>query len=255
MTPLGRRTMCRRLGAIAAAPLWPVWGVGAAQQVTPLDRSAVPFRSRTDIVHLSVTARDAGSRLVHDLGIQEFEIYEDGVRQAVGHFGHHETPISVVLLLDRSGSMDGDKMMHAKDGVINFVNALKPGDEVLVVSFSDSVDALGDFGLSVRTIEDAIKRVEANSQTRLYDAVIEGAREITTPGRKDKRALVILSDGEDNASSASLDQAVDAIRLAEVPTYAIAIEYVDKWPWFRRPPGGNWRSLREMPRRSGRFAG
>ena len=135
MTPIGRRAMCFRLGAIAAAPLLPLWGVSATQQ-PPFDRRNLPFRSSVDLVRLSVTARDAAGGIVHDLGSGEFDIYEDDVRQAVGHFGHHETPISVVLLLDKSASMSGDKMMHAIDGVINFVNALKKGDEVLVIAFS-----------------------------------------------------------------------------------------------------------------------
>ena len=244
MTPIGRRVVCLRLGAIAAASLLPLRGATANQEV-PLDRRTQPFRSRIDLVHLSVTARDPAERIVHDLSLAEFDIFEDGERQEVGHFGHHETPISVVLLLDKSASMAGDKMMHAKDGVINFVKALKTGDEVLVVAFSESVDALGTFGLSARTIEQAVEQVESESGTRLYDAVREGAREIATPGRKDKRALVILSDGDDTTSRSRLADAVEAVRLAEVPVYAIAIEYEDKGPWWA--PGRNdsqWRQLR-----------
>ena len=244
MKPIGRRAACLQLGATATAFLWPWPGVAASQQ-SPLDRrAAAPFRSSIDLVHLSVTARDPAERIVHDLDLAEFEIFEDGVRQEVGHFGHHETPISVVLLLDKSGSMEGDKMMHAKDGVINFVKALKPGDETLVVAFSDSIDALGGFGLSARAIEQAVKQVEAATGTRLYDAVREGAREIATPGRKDKRALVILSDGEDTTSRLRLDDAVEAVRLAEVPVYAIAIEYEDRarrWAWGRQE--SQWRQL------------
>ena len=244
MKPIGRRAACLRVGATATAFLFP-WPGAASSQQSPLDRrTATPFRSNVDLVQLSVTARDAAERIVHDLDLAEFEIFEDGVRQEVGHFGHHETPISVVLLLDKSGSMEGEKMMHAKDGVINFVKALKSTDEVLVVAFSESIDALGTFGLSAPTIERAVKQVEAVSGTRLYDAVREGAREIATPGRKDKRALVVLSDGEDTASRSRLDDAVEAVRLAEVPVYAIAIEYEDRrrlWPLGG--PDSQWRQL------------
>jgi Ca-activated chloride channel family protein len=234
MTPIGRRDMCLHLGAIATAPLLPLWRTSATQQ-PPVDPRNVPFRSTVDLVRLSVTARNTSGAIIHDLDSQEFDIYENGVRQELGHFGHHETPISVVLLLDKSGSMSGDKMMHAKDGVINFVNALKTGDEVLVIAFSDSVDALGGFGLDSRTIERAVKRVDAESGTRLYDAVIDAAHEVATSGRRDKRALVILSDGEDTASRARLDDAVEAVRKAEVPVYAIAVEYEDRRPpaWLR----------------------
>ena len=243
MKPIGRRAACLRLSATATAFLWP-WPGAAANQEVPLDRRTQPFRSRIDLVHLSVTARDPAERVVHDLSLAEFDIFEDGVRQEVGHFGHHETPISVVLLLDKSGSMEGDKMMHAKDGVINFVKALQSGDEVLVIAFSESVDALGTFGLSARTIEQAVKQVEAATGTRLYDAVREGAREIATEGRKDKRALVILSDGDDTTSRSRLDDAVESVRLAEVPVYAIAIEYEDRARrWALGRQDSQWRQL------------
>ena len=244
MNPIGRRTACHRIAATAATFMWPWQGDAAGQQSTLDRRDATPFRSSVDLVHLSVTARDSAERIVHDLSVSEFEIFEDGAPQTVGHFGHHETPISVVLLLDKSGSMEGDKMMHAKDGVINFVNALKASDEALVIAFSDSIDALGTFGLSARAIERAVKQVEVVSGTRLYDAVREGAREIATPGRNDKRALVILSDGDDTTSRTRLDDAVEAVRLAEVPVYAIAIEYeYSGRRWGLGPQDSPWRSL------------
>ena len=244
MTPIGRRVACLRLGALAGAPLLMLSRTLAAQQA-PLDRHILPFRSNVDLVRLSVTARDAAGAIVHDLGEADFEIYEDGVKQDVGHFGHHETPISVVLLLDNSGSMDGDKMMHAIDGVINLVTALKSGDEVLVISFNESVQALGEFGLDTQMIQRAVKRVMAGGGTRLYDAAIDGAREIATPGRKDKRAVVLLSDGEDTASRLRLDDAVEAIRVAEAPVYAIAIEYEPRTPWWARKRRDSlWRELR-----------
>ena len=237
--------------ASAATALLPVPVVTTitAQQppASPTVPPAIRFQSGVDLVRLSVTARDTGGQLIHDLVPEELEVYEDGVRQDIGPVGHHETPISVVLLLDRSGSMMGDKMMHAKDGVINFVNALKRGDEALVIAFSDSIDALGRFGLDAKTIERAVKRVDAGAGTRLYDAVIEGARSIADPGRKEKRAIVILSDGADTASVARLDEAVEAVRIAEAPVYSIAIEYGDGGPAFparRTTTDPLWRQLR-----------
>ena len=210
----------------------------------PGDRPAAGFRTGVEVVRLSVTARDAAGQIVHDLRPEEFEVYEDGVRQEIGPVGHHETPISAVLLLDTSGSMDGDKLMHAKDGVINFVNALRRDDEALIIAFSDSVNVLGQFGLDRRTIERAVERIDAGSGTRLYDAVIEGAQAIAEPGRNEKRALVILSDGQDTASVARLTDAVEAVRLAEVPVYSIAIEYGDADRPWRRALDPLWRQVR-----------
>lgn len=139
------------------------------------------------LVRLSVTARDASGALVHDLTRGGFQVLEDGVEQEIIPFGHHEAPISVVVLLDKSGSMRDEKLMHAKDAVASFVRAFRPQDEVLVVAFSDSIDVLGGFGLDVRTIERATKRIRPQSATRLYDAVVEASAAISDPGRKEKR--------------------------------------------------------------------
>ena len=257
MNAMTRRTSLGLLiKAAAAAGLPVVAGAQPQRAAPPIDQRSLRFRTGVDLVRLSVTARHQDGQVARDLGPEEFEVYEDGVRQDVHHFGHDETPISVVLLLDKSSSMmAGDKFMHAKDAVINFVKALKRGDEVLVISFSDSIDALGGFGLDIKTIERAVKRLDTQARTRLYDAVIESAREIAGADRKDKRALLILSDGEDTASGAGLETAVEAVHLAEVPAYAIAIEFGGRDrvrpaadPLWRRLGGDADRELRPLRR-------
>ena len=194
----------------------------------PLQQRGVQFHVAVDLVRLSVTARDEAGHIVHDLRPEDFRVLEDGEAQEVAHFGHHETPISVAILFDKSGSMADEKLMHAKDAVVNFVRALKPQDEVLVVAFSQWIDVLGRFGLDTRTIEREVKRIEVDSSTRLYDAAIEASRAIAGPDRKEKRAILILSDGEDTGSASTLDEATEAVRRAEVPVYAIGIELEDR---------------------------
>ena len=206
-----------------------------AGQLQTREQQNVQFRVGVYLVPLSVTARDEAGNIIHDLRPDEFQVSEDGVEQQVVHFGHHESPISVVVLFDKSGSMADEKVMHAKDAVVNFTRALQPQDEVLVMAFGDAVDQLGQFGLDAKTIERETKRIHVEGGTRLYDAVIEGATSIATPNRKEKRAILILSDGEDTASRARLDDAVEAVRKAEVPVYAIGIETGGEpsGPWTR----------------------
>lgn len=238
-----------------------LFGPPAAPQEAP---PRVPrYDADVGLVRLSVTARDGKGALVHDLSAQDFQVLEDGVPQGIARFGHHEAPISVVVLFDKSASMADEKLMHAKDAVINFVRALGRDDEVLVVAFSDSIDALGDFGLDARTIEAATKRIRVRNTTRLYDAAVEAARAIAAGPRKEKRAILILSDGEDNASGAKLDEAAEALRFAGVPVYAIGIEMDDEQPvtqeanWqprglFEEPPAQReplWKPLRRAPAR------
>lgn len=170
----------------AAAALLVTTGLTGRQSPTiPRQQSQEPrFRTGVGLVRLSVTARDQSGTIVHDLEPGDFQVVEDGVEQEVEHFGHHESPISVVVLVDKSGSMAGDKLMHAKDAVINFAGALQPQDEVLVIAFSEGVEQLGQFGLDARTIEHEVKGIRIESSTRLYDAVIEGSKAVATPDRK-----------------------------------------------------------------------
>lgn len=193
------------------------------------------------LVRLSVAARTTKGDLVHDLKPEEFEVLEEGMRQEVVRFGHHEAPISVVVLFDKSASMRDEKLMHAKDGALNFVRALRAQDEVLIVAFSEAVDVLGPFGLDPRALERATKNIRAESGTRLYDAVLEGAQALASPGRKEKRALLILSDGEDTASAATLEETVEGARRAGVPFYAIGIEMDEEDPGPSFAPPGSQR--------------
>ena len=216
--------------AVATASLLAATAIRAAQ-----------FHGGVDLVRLSITARDAAGAIVHDLRADEFVVLDEGTPQDVAHFAQHEAPISVVILFDRSGSMmQDDRIMHARDGVREFLQALRPEDEAVVVAFGDTVDMLGGFGTDARTVDRELRRLEAEGGTRLYDAVIEGTRLITSSDRKEKRALLILSDGEDTMSRATLDEAVSAVRQAGVPAYAIGIELNrrglqtrDDSPWVR----------------------
>ncbi len=233
MPAAGRRAV---LLTLLGAAFWAARSVVRASAGGGSPAQAVHvYGADVGLVRLSVTARTSKGRLVHDLAAEEFQVLEDGVEQQVVRFGHHEAPISVVVLFDKSGSMQDEKLMHAKDGVVNFIRALRPQDEVLVVAFSQTIDVLGDFGLDARTITAATDAIEAESTTRLYDAVLEGARAIASPGRKEKRALLILSDGEDNTSRSTLEGAVEAVRSAGVPVYAIAIEMGDETPAWHGP--------------------
>lgn len=199
--------------------------VAAGTLVAAAAIRAAQFHGGVDLVRLSITARDAAGAIVHDLRADELVVLDEGTPQTVAHFAQHESPISVVILFDRSGSMmQDDRIMHARDGVREFLKALRPEDEAVVVVFGDTVDMLGGFGMDARTVDRELRRVDAEGGTRLHDAVIEGARLISVPERKEKRALLILSDGEDTASRATLEEAAAAVRQAGVPAYAIGIE-------------------------------
>ncbi len=201
------------------------------------------------LVRLSVTVRTPAGALVHDLGPDEFQVFDEGALQEILRFGHHETPMGVVVLFDKSESMHEEKLIHAKDAVVSFVRAFHAQDEVLVNALSDGIDVLGDFGLEPRTIERAPKTIRVEGSTRLYYATIEGAGAIAGPGRKEKRAPLILSDGEDTASETAIGQAVESVRKAGVPVYAIGIEMDADDPKVSNDPAGKrgWPSDNSAP--------
>ena len=223
-----RPSLAMRPLATLVAAILPI-SIAAAQLVAPGSPQTQPpaakFRSSVDLVSLNVTARNTLGQIVGDLRREEFAVYDKGVPQQLSHFAQHESPISVVVLLDRSGSMDGEKMMHAIDGVEAFLKALRPQDEALLIAFSSTVEALGGFGLDARTIARELKRLDAGGGTRLYDAVVEAARLIDGRERHEKRAILILSDGADTASTATLEIAAAAVNRTGVPVYAIGIEF------------------------------
>lgn len=213
---------------------------GGDAQVRP---PVTTFQSGVDLVRVSVTARDAFGQIVHDLRRDEFAVHDEGIPQEISHFGQHESPISVVVLLDRSSSMHGEKMMHARDGVEAFVKALRAQDETLLITFGSTVDALGGFGLAPRTIIRELRRVDADGGTRLYDAVVEAARLMGGRERHEKRAILVLSDGEDTLSTARLEDAAAAVKRAGVPLYAIGIEFRQDVSARRSPRDSLWRRL------------
>ena len=232
---------------IVLAGILPIAIVAGAQHAAGGDAQvrapAGTFHSGVDLVRLGVTARDPSGRIVHDLRREEFAVHDDGVLQEISHFGQHESPISVVVLLDRSSSMHGEKMMHAIDGVEAFVKALRAPDETLLITFGGTVDALGEFGLEPRTILRELRRVNADGGTRLYDAVVEAARLIGDRERHEKRAILVLSDGEDTLSTARLEEAAGAVKRTGVPLYAIGIEFGQDVYAGRAAKDALWRRL------------
>ena len=241
-SPVSRQRIALVVLAIAAVTI----SLAATRRVVitgAQGRQVSTIRSSVDLVRLGVTARNGLGHIVHDLRREDFAVYDDGVVQELSHFAQHESPISVVVLLDRSSSMHGDKMMHAVDGIEALLKALRPHDEALLISFGSTVEALGGFGLDAPTIVRELKRVDAGGSTRLYDAVVEAARLISARERHEKRAILILSDGADTLSTATLEDAAVAVKRAGVPVYAIGIEFGQDVYSQRTVPDAAWRRL------------
>jgi len=199
----------------------------AEAQVTDAPDSQETYRLSVDVnlVVLSASVRDKNGHAVDDLGQDNFEVYEDGVRQSLRLFRHEDLPVTAGLIVDHSGSM-GTKMPDVIAAARAFVQASSPQDEMFVVNFSDRVTAgLPDavpFSNRPEQLARAISIAPAEGMTSLYDAVIV-AQERLKAGSRDKKVLVIISDGGDNASAHKLDETLQGAARSNALIYTIGI--------------------------------
>lgn len=175
-----------------------------------------PFRISVDVnlVVLHPTVRDGKGQFASDLHAEDFEIYEDGVRQTIKLFQHEDVPVTVGLLVDHSSSMR-QKLAEVTAAARSFVRSSSPADQIFVVNFNEKVtlglpETVG-FTDNSAELERAIFKMPAQGMTALYDAVAV-AQERLQAGTYDKKVLIVISDGGDNASAHSL---ADVLKIAE----------------------------------------
>jgi Ca-activated chloride channel family protein len=177
------------------------------------------------MVVLRATAQDRKSILVSGLKQDDFQVYEDGVLQTVKHFSHEDVPVTVGLVVDNSGSM-GPKRHDVIAAALAFARSSNPQDQMFVVNFNEKVS----FGLPDNTaftdqpaqLQVALSRVAAGGETALYDAIAE-ALEHLKQGDRDKKVLVVVSDGGDNASKHKLGEIMALVGQPGVIIYTIGI--------------------------------
>lgn len=181
-----------------------------------------PFRAETDLVMVTATVMDRDGRTVTSLAQSDFTVREDGVQQNIAFFVLDDrTPLSLVVLVDTSGSMS-DKLDDVQDALQHLVGTLKPEDEIALLEFSNRVRMAADFGATSESVRRAIRRLSANGGTALFDAIIDGADTLAR-GRNRKKALVVVTDGNDTASRARLGDVTDALGSSETTVYCLGI--------------------------------
>lgn len=178
-----------------------------------------------NLVVLNATVRDQKGRPASDLGEQDFEVYEDGARQALRLFLHEDVPVTVGLVIDHSGSMR-PKLAEVIAAAQTFVQASSPQDEMFVVNFNETVsmglpDAIR-FTNRPGELARAISNAPVTGQTALYDAALVAHGRLQT-GSRDKKVLIVISDGGDNRSKHSLEEVVKMAGQSSALIYTIGI--------------------------------
>jgi Ca-activated chloride channel family protein len=193
---------------------------------SPRPTPGLTFGVGIEVINLNVLVTDGRNRYITDLAERDFAIFEDGIRQELSLFNHEDLPLSVVLLIDTSASMD-EKLGAAQTAATRFVKTLKPERDVAqVVQFNERVTTLQDFTGDHAALEAAIRRTAASGPTAMHNALYISLKELgrnRKAGELRRRAIVLLSDGEDTASLVKDEQVLELARASEVCIYAISL--------------------------------
>ena len=181
------------------------------------------FRTTVNEVVLNVTVVDHKQRLVTTLTEPDFNVYEDGVQQKISSFRHEDVPVSLGILIDNSGSMY-DKRDAVNQAALDLVRASNPQDETFIVNFADDAYLDQDFTSNVYLLQKGLAHIDAKGGTALYDAVFAAADHLAQKAKWRKQVLLIITDGEDNSSSSTLQQTVRKVQSLQGPiVYSIGL--------------------------------
>jgi len=188
-------------------------------------------------VQLPVSVLDKEGRPVDGLKQEHFQVFEDKVLQTIKSFRHEDIPLSLGLVIDNSGSMR-NKRERVNSSALAFVRESNPEDETFIINFDDSAYLEQDFTGSIGDLIDALENIDARGETALYDALYLAADKVTKDGKKDKKALLVITDGEDTASKYGINKTMEALRQAKVTLYAVGLLEEDdqRGGLFKKPP-------------------
>ncbi len=194
----------------------------------PLHKEGQGYVLRTDVeeVVLNATVLE-GNRIVQTLSKDNFQVFEDGVKQTIISFQHTDLPVSIGMVVDNSGSM-AKKRPAVNKSAMDLIAASNPQDEAFVVNFSDEAYIDQDFTADVNKLRDGLSHIESRGGTALYDAVVASADKLAADAKRPKQVLIIITDGVDNASTLTLEQTIRRVQQLSGPViYTIGLLFGD----------------------------
>jgi Ca-activated chloride channel homolog len=187
----------------------------------PVSRVARPLHVDVDLVLLPVTVSDSMNHTVTTLKREDFALYEDKTQQEIRYFSTEDVPISVAILVDVSKSMS-DKIDAEREAIVEFFNNANPDDEYFAIAFSDRPRLLADSTQSVDQIQGQLLAVEPGGPTAMLDAIYLAVSKLRS-ARYERKAVLIISDGGDNASQYSLREIKSMVQESDVQIYAVGL--------------------------------
>ncbi len=209
----------------ALAVIAPAAQVAPPQTRKPADQV---FRAAVEMVSLSVTVLNQQNHYLTDLDSGDFSIYEDGAKQEVSYFNRTTLPVALSLLIDTSASME-QRLGITQEAAVGFARKLRPQDLAQVVDFDTRVEVLQDFTADTGALEKAIRSTTAGGSTSMHNALYISLKELAKIKAKSdddvrRRAVVLLSDGEDTSSLVSFEEVLDLAKRSATTIYSIGLQ-------------------------------
>ncbi|HLY17156.1 MAG TPA: VWA domain-containing protein [Bryobacteraceae bacterium] len=180
------------------------------------------FRSDTRLVVLNVSVFDQEGKVVRDLPKNAFTIYENGEKQTLTVFRQEDVPISLGLIIDNSASMT-DKRDRVASAALAMVKVSNVQDEVFIIHFNERVVLARDFTNNLKVLEDALRDIDSKGETAMRDALLLGIEHLRHHGQRDKKVLLVVTDGEDNSSVETQAHLVEVAQRNDVIIYAVGL--------------------------------
>ena len=180
------------------------------------------FRTDTRLVVLNVSVFDNEGKIVKGLPKSAFTVYENGEKQEIKVFRQEDVPVSLGLIIDNSASMR-DKRERVASAAVKLIQASNPEDEVFIMKFNERQVLAKDFTSDLKELERSLRDLDATGETAMRDALRLGIEHLKDAGKKDKKVLLVVTDGEDNSSVETLQHVVQAAHQNDVLIYAIGL--------------------------------
>jgi VWFA-related protein len=212
------------------------------------DNGTFVFRKQVEEVVLHATVVDDKQHIITSLDKGDFNVFENGSPQTITSFRHEDVPVAMGIVVDNSGSMR-EKRQKVNAAALNLVRSSNPNDEVFVVNFNDEYYLDQDFTSNINKLKAGLEKIEARGGTALYDAVVASAEHLKKDAKLEKKVIFVVTDGADNESAETLEQAVRRLHGDGGPTvYAIGILEAEEHPKHAK------RALQIMSDRTGGIA-
>ncbi|HJT69346.1 MAG TPA: VWA domain-containing protein [Terriglobales bacterium] len=204
-----------------------ITALGSAQDKSKASEESPPIKVDVSLVNLTATVTDDDGHAVAGLNQEDFQVYEDSVLQDTSVFHNDDrVPVSVGIVFDTSGSMV-DKIDEVQDAVIHFIETTNHEDDIFLLQFNSYTSLVEDFTDDRQKLRKAVGRLQPGGSTALYEALVEGLQHLQG-GKHKKKALLLITDGNDTSSQVTLKEAVATAQQSEAIIYALGIGHGER---------------------------